>query len=177
MPFARRKTPYDEAALYEYAIGALGRQARAVAELKRLLRQRVTGQENGELLVEMVILRLKDQKYLNDSHFAAAYSSYRREKERFGRLRVITDLKRKGVHGDIIDKAVKASYDGIDEERLARAHLARKRMPKPESAKDAARVFRALMRAGFTSRVGIAILKQWNVDDELLTALETEDAV
>ena len=173
MPLRRRKT-YDESALYEYAVGALARKARSVAELKRLLRQRLPSGEASEAMVEVVIARLKDQKYLNDSAYAAAYSSYRKENQRFGRLRVVSDLKARGVHGDVISKAVTAAYAGADEERLARQYLRRKRLKKPADAKDAARIFRTLMRAGYTSRTIFRILKQWDVEDEVLTALESE---
>jgi len=173
VPFRRRQT-YDEPALYEYAIGALARRARSVAELKRLLRQRLPADEASEAMVEAVVARLKDQKYLNDTAYAAAYSSYRKENQRFGRLRVVSDLKARGVHGDVISKAVGATYAGADEERLARDYLRRKRLKKPEDAKDAARIFRNLMRAGYTSRTIVRILKQWDVEDEVLTALESE---
>jgi len=40
--------------------------------------------------------------------------------------------------------------------------------------KQAARIFRALARAGFPSRVIIPILKKWKVEDETLSALEQE---
>jgi len=173
VPLRRRKT-YDEPALYEYAVGALARKARSVAELKRLLRQRLPAGDASEALVEAVIARLKDQKYLNDSAYAAAYSSYRKENQRFGRLRVVSDLKARGVHGDVISKAVTSAYAGADEEGLARQYLRRKRLKKPADAKEAARIFRTLMRAGYTSRTIIRILKQWDVDDEVLTALESE---
>lgn len=173
MSFARTKIS-DEATLYEYAVGALGRKMRSVAELKRLMRQRLPPGEEGEALVEAVITKLKDQKYLNDSAYAAAYSSYRKENEKFGRLRVVSDLKVRGVHADVIAKAVGSAYAGTNEEKLAREHLRRKRMKKPANAKDAARIFRALARAGFTSRTIIRILKQWDVDDEVLTVLESE---
>jgi regulatory protein len=175
VPFKSRKLS-DAGALYEYAVGALGRKMRSVAELKRLLRQRVTADDNGEALVEAVILTLKEQKYLNDSSYAAAYSSYRKDNERFGRLRVISDLKAKGVHGEVIDKAVSDAYAGSDEEQLARAYLRRKNLKKPADLKQAARIFRALTRAGFASRTILRILKNWEVDDEVLTALETEPA-
>ena len=174
MAFRSRRKTYDEAALYDYAVGALGRKMRSVAELKRLLRQRVTGDENGERLVEAVVARLKEQRYLNDTQFAAAYSSYRRENEKFGKFRVITDLKAKGVHGDVIEKAVAEAYAGSSEERLARAFLARKRLRKPQNEREAARIFRALLRAGFGTRVSLKILRQWDVDDEVLAALESE---
>jgi len=173
VPLRRRKS-YDESTLYEYAVGALARKMRSVAELKRLLRQRLPAGEAGETLVELVIARLKEQKYLNDSAYAAAYSSYRKENQSFGRLRVVSDLKAKGVHGDVISKAVGAAYAGENEEKLAREFLRRKRIKKPADTKDAARIFRALLRAGYASRTIIRILKQWEVEDEVLTALESE---
>jgi regulatory protein len=174
MAFRRSNKTYDEAALYEYAVGALGRKMRTVAELKRLMRQRVARQENGEALMETVVARLKDQKYLNDSQYAASYAGYRKDNEKFGRLRVVSELKAKGVHGDVIEKTVAAAYQDTDEEKLARDFLRRKRLKKPANEKEAARIFRALARAGFGTRTAFRILKRWDVDDEVLTALESE---
>src|ERR1700681_2710953 len=112
MVFSRPRKTESENELYEYAVGALGRRARSVAELKRLLRPRVDADtEYGRTLMELVIRRLKDRGYLNDAQYAAAYSSFRRDNEKFGRRRVITDLKAKGVHGEVIEKAIAAVYD------------------------------------------------------------------
>ncbi len=174
MAFKRPREIADENALYDYAIRSLGRRMRTVAELKRLMRQRVPKDERGHLLVEMVILRLKDQKYLNDTSYAAAYSTLRRDNEKFGKRRVITDLKVKGVHQDVIEQVINEAYSTINEEELARAYLKRKRLTKPTNDKDAARVFRGLMRAGFSVGIAIKVLKNWHVDDELLTALQEE---
>lgn len=174
MPFKRPTPITDESALYEYAIGALSRKMRTVAELKRMLRRRVPQDEAGGILVEMIILRLKEQKYLNDSNYAATYSAFRRDNEKLGPRRVITDLKAKGVHGEVIEKAVEQAYASVDEEAQARAFLKRKRLKKPETNQEAARVFRALMRAGFRSGLGIKILKNWDVDDEVLTMFQEE---
>ena len=174
MSFKRPKEIADENALYDYAVGALGRRMRTVAELKRLMRQRVPKDERGNLLVEMVILRLKDQKYLNDTNYAAAYSSFRRDNEKFGKRRVITDLKVKGVHADVIEKVIDEAYSAVNEEELARAYLKRKRLKKPANEKEATRIFRGLMRAGFGVGVAIKVLKNWQVEDELLTALQEE---
>jgi len=162
----------DENSLYDYAIGALGRKMRSVAELKRLLRNRCT----DPAIIEQVVTRLKDQKYLNDSNYAAAYSSFRRDNEKFGRRRVITGLKAKGVHGDVIEKAIEDAYSGVKEEDLARAYLKRKRLQKPANNKDAARIFRALVRAGFGPGVSVRILKNWDVDEEVLAALQEESS-
>jgi regulatory protein len=170
----QRKTITDESSLYEYAVGALGRRMRSVAELKRLMRGRVPNDELGELLVECVVARLKEQKYLNDSSYAAAYASFRRNNEKLGKRRVITDLKVKGVHANVIEKAVSEAYTGVDEQELARSFLRRKRLAKPSNNREAAKIFRSLMRAGFGAGVAIAILKNWDVDDELITALQEE---
>jgi regulatory protein len=175
MPFPRPRKIDSEDVLYEYAVGALARRMRSVAELKRLLRPRVDADtEYGRTLVELVIRRLKDQGYLNDAKYAAAFSSFRRDNEKFGRRRVITDLKAKGVHGEVIDHAVDSVYEEVNEEKQARDYLHRKRLRKPSNQKDAARIFRQLARAGFGSKTIFAILKKWDVDDETLTALEGE---
>ncbi len=178
MPYsAAKKKLYSEDELYNYAVGALARRMRTVAELKRLLRARVEADtEYGQTLVELIIRRLKDNGYLNDSQYAASFSSLRRDNQKFGRLRVVTDLKAKGVHGDVIDKAVDAAFAGVNEEKQAREYLRRKRLEKPKNQRQAARIFRQLVRAGFSSRTIFAILKRWNVDDETLDALESESA-
>jgi regulatory protein len=175
MAFARPRKLYTEAELYEYAVGALARRSRSVAELKRLLRQRVEADtEFGKTLVELIIVRLKDQGYLNDARYAAAYSSYRRDTEKLGRMRVVTDLKAKGVHSDVIEKAVASVYDDIKEEDLARAYLRRKRLQKPTDQRQTVRIFRHLLRAGFRQKTIFAILKRWDVDEETLSSLEEE---
>jgi regulatory protein len=152
---------------------------RTVAELKRLLRLRAEPNEEGAIAVEVVIAKLKEQKYLNDSRYAASYSQYRQTNEKFGRRRVITDLKAKGVHSEIITQAVDAAYQEVNEEQLARQFLNRKRLKKPQNQRESARIFRMLVRAGFSQGIIFKVLKRWNVDDEVLTALssETEDNV
>jgi regulatory protein len=177
MPFSRpRKRAYSEDELYEYAVGALARRMRTVAELKRLFRARVEDAESeyGQTLIELVIRRLKDRGYLNDSQYAAYFSSLRRDNQKFGRRRVITDLKIKGVHAEVIEKAVDAAFDGVSEEKQAREYLRRKRMVKPKDQKATARIFRQLSRAGFGTKTIFKILKSWDVDEETLTALESE---
>jgi regulatory protein len=179
MAFPRpKKKSYSEDQLYEYAVGALARRMRTVAELKRLMRARVEEAESeyGQTLIELVIRRLKDQGYLNDSQYAASYSSLRRDNQKFGRMRVITELKTHGVHGAVIEKAVEAAYEGVNEEKQARDYLRKKRLQKPKDQKQVARIFRQLARAGFRTKTIMTILKKWDVDDDTLTALESETA-
>ena len=177
MTFSRpKRRHYSEDELYEYAVGALARRMRTVAELKRLMRARVEEPESeyAETLVELVIRRLKDQGYLNDSQYAASYSSMRRDNQKFGRLRVITELKTRGVHSSVIETAIETAYEGVKEDQQVREYLRKKRLQKPKDQKQAARVFRQLARAGFSTKTIFSVLKKWDVDDETLTALEGE---
>src|SRR6202047_816950 len=154
MGFERpKRRSYSEDELYEYAVGALARRMRTVAELKRLMRARIEEAETeyGQTLVELVIRRLKDQGYLNDANYAAAYSSFRRDNDKFGKRRVITELKTRGLHGEVIEKAGESAYEHVSDEKQAREYLRRKRLDQPKSRKEAARVFRQLTRAGFAS--------------------------
>ena len=178
MSFSRaKKKVYTEEELYEYAVRALGRRMRSVAELKRLLRQKVEADtKSGQTLVEMIIRKLKDQGYLNDAKYAAAYSSFRLDNEKFGRMRVVTDLKIRGVHAEVIETAVSAAFNEVNEEKQARAYLERKRLQKPQDQKQTARIFRQLVRAGFRPKTIFTILKKWDVDDEMLSALEGESS-
>ena len=175
MGFGRQRKFENERDLYEYAVGALGRRMRSVAELKRLMRNRVEIEtEIGRTLVELVIRRLKDEGYLSDAKYAEAYSAFRRDNEKYGRRRVITDLKIKGVHGEIIDAAMESTFGKVNEEKQAREYLKRKRLRKPTDKKQAARIFRQLIRAGFGARTIFGILRKWDVDEEVLGEFEAE---
>jgi regulatory protein len=147
---------------------------RTVAEIKRLMRTRAGEQSDCEQLVEAVTARLKAQHYLSDSDYAASYSRNRRDNEKLGSRRVEQDLRARGVHPEVIGRAIGEAYGEIDEEKLAREFVERKRLKQPQQQKEAARIFRMMTRAGFSSRVIFRILREWKIADETLSALEQE---
>jgi regulatory protein len=154
----------DEDSLYNYAVKLLGQQMRTVAEVRRLLRRRVEPDEPGEAKVEAVVVRLQEREYLNDAGYAQDYAKLRQENASFGKRRVQQDLMRKGVQAAVIGKTLEAAYENVNQEELARRHLERKRVKKPANEKEAARVMRMLLRAGFGSGVIYRILKKWDVE-------------
>jgi regulatory protein len=176
MPFARKSAKprafLDEAGLYAYAVRALGRQMRTEADLRRLMKARVEPGENGDAIVAATAARLKDYGFLNDVAFAETYARLRQQNEKFGQRRVRQDLKTKGVPQAIATEAIEARYAGTSEEALARDHLERKRIRKPANEKEIARIMRRLVAAGFSISVIYKILRQWDVPDETLAALE-----
>jgi regulatory protein len=178
MPFGKAKkpfTPLDENALREYAVQSLGRRARSEADLRRLMRAKVEPDENGAARIDKVIARLKEYGYLDDQVFAENYTQLRQQNEKFGARRVQQELNRKGIAKQTIADTIEAKYSEINEETLAREHLDRKRIRKPENEKETARVMRRLVAAGFSVGVIYKILRQWDVPEESLTALESLD--
>jgi regulatory protein len=172
-----RKPPasLDDHGLYNYAVRLLGQQMRTVTEVKRLLRRRVEPGETAAARIDAVIARLKEHRYLNDTAYAQDYAKLRQENASLGQRRVQQDLMRKGVPADVIAKTLGAAYEGVSEEELARRHLERKRIRKPAGEKEAARVARLLMRAGFSMGAIVRILKKWDVDEAALATLETAE--
>ena len=175
MPFGRPKKqsdPLNEAALHEYAVKSLGRRMRSVSELRRLMQAKVEREESGAAKIDKVIARLKEYGYLDDTAFAENYTQLRQQNEKFGQRRVRQELGRKGIAQQTISDTIEQKYAEVSEEALARQHLERKRIRKPENEKETARVMRRLVTAGFSTGVIYKILRQWEVPDETLAVLD-----
>ena len=136
------------------------------------MKRRVEAGEDGEANIARVVARLKEYGYLDDVAFAETYARLRQENEKLGVRRVRQDLQQKGVQSELIAETLDARYGHTNEEALAREHLERKRIRKPETPQETARVMRRLVTAGFSTGVIYKILRQWDVPDEALTALE-----
>jgi regulatory protein len=179
MPFQRKSAkprPFlDASGLYNYAVKALGRQMRSEADLRRLMMKRAEPGEAGEATIAQALTRLREHGYLNDAAFAETYARLRQQNDKLGQRRVRQDLQQKGVHADLIAETLDARYGQTNEEVLAREHLERKRIRKPENPKETARIMRRLVTAGFSTGVIYKILRQWDVPDEALAALDNLD--
>jgi regulatory protein len=169
---AKPKPLLDANGLYDFAVKALSRHMRSEAELRRLMKPRVEPGERGEAALAAALTRLREHGYLDDAAFAETYARLRQQNDKLGQRRVRQDLQQKGVASTLITDTVEARYAGTSEEALAREHLERKRIRKPENEKETARVMRRLVAAGFSTGVIYKILRQWNVPDEALAALD-----
>jgi len=174
LPFSPKKPrpPLDEAALFDYAVKALGRRMRTEAELRKLLHTRVEPEESGAAKIHTVVTRLCEYGYLSDTSYAETYTRLRQENDKFGERRVRQDLKQKGVPEAILEEAITARYGQTDEAALARQFLERKRLKPPQDQKETARIMRRLIMAGFSAGTIRKVLSTWKVDDESLLALD-----
>src|SRR5665213_1410339 len=167
-----QRKPLGEAALFDYAVAALGRRMRTERELRRLMTARVGQGEAGGRATDAVVSRLKEMKYLSDVRFAANYTRVRKEDQKLGRRRVEQDLMVKGVPRGIIQKQVGEAYADVDELKLVREYVERKRMARPEGQKEQARAMGRLLRAGFASSTVWKLLREWGVEAEEVEAEE-----
>jgi regulatory protein len=145
---------------------------RTEADLRRLMKARVEPGERGDAAVEATLARLREHGYLDDAAFAETYARLRQENEKFGVRRVRQDLQQKGVESELIAETLEARYGQTNEEALAREHLERRRLRKPQNEKETARIMRRLVAAGFSTGVIYKILRQWDVPDEALAVLD-----
>ena len=160
----RKSEPLDEPALYQYAVRALGRQMRSVAELKRLMGRRVEPGEQGDGKISAVVTRLMEQHYLDDPAFASTYTRLRQENQGFGKRRVQQELTRKGIQSELVTSAIETAYAQVSEEDLVRRYVARKRIEKPQDDKQTARLVRRLVGAGFSFATITKLLKTWDIE-------------
>ena len=139
---------------------------RTERELRRILQTGAEPGSAGEQAIDAVVGRLKELKYLSDVRFAATYTRVRKEDQKLGRRRVEQDLTAKGVPRGIVAKQVGEAYADVDELKLAREYVERKRMAKPDGQKEQARAMGRLMRAGFSSGTVWKLLREWGVEAE-----------
>jgi regulatory protein len=179
MPFksksAKPRAFLSEAGLYAYGVKSLSGQMRSEADLRRLMKARVEPGERGEAAIAAALARLREHGYLDDAAYAEAYARLRQQNEKFGVRRVRQDLQQKGVNTELIAETLEARYGQTNEETLAREYLEHKRLRKPENEKETARIMRRMVGAGFSTGVIRKILRQWDVPDEALSALDNLD--
>ena len=162
----KQREPLGEAALFDYAVGALARRMRTERELRRLMAARAEAGDAGARAMDAVVARLKEMKYLSDVRFAATYTRVRKEDQKLGRRRVQQDLAMRGVPRGIAEKQLSEAYADVDELKLAREYVERKRMAKPLNEKEQARAMGRLLRAGFSSATVWKLLREWGVEAE-----------
>lgn len=160
----RQREPLTEDELFEYAVGSLSRRMRSVRDLRRLMGLRVEAGSAGEAMMDRVVGRLEQLRYLSDDRFARDFVRLRRENQAHGRRRVQQDLTAKGIAKPLVAQAISEAFDEGDELAEARRYAERKRLQQPTDQKGTARIMGRLLRAGFASRTVWRLLREWKID-------------
>jgi regulatory protein len=146
VPFKSRQVE-TEAALYEVALRALMRRAHSVSEMKKLLARRT----DNQLLLQVVMARLKESGQLDDQRYAQQFIRQRKEIRHQGRFRIASELRARGVPDRHIDLALSQAADPEADRASIRNRIERKlKSWRGEiNAPKLASLYRSLLRAGF----------------------------
>ncbi len=169
----RRPRRLDAASLWEYALKLLTGRAYSTGELREKLRRRAEREED----VDGVLSRLKQSGYLDDKRYAESYAASRLSGEKFGRTRVIRDLRQHRVAPALAERTVEKVYRDVDEEALIEEWIRHKyRTAEREGLfadrKDLGAAYRRLTRAGFRSGEILKVLKRFAKNPDLLDGFE-----
>jgi regulatory protein len=145
--FGKQRKLDSEDELYDVAVRALARRAHSVSEMQKLLARRA----DDELLIRVVLARLRENGQLDDARYAKQFVRQRTEIRRQGKYRIARDLRSRGVADEHIEAAAAESAGQTDETALVRQRIERKlKLTRGEvDERKIASLYRSLMRAGF----------------------------
>ena len=169
----RKKRRLDAAALWSYALKILSARAYSTGELREKLRLRAEHAAD----IDELLARFKDHGYLNDQRYAESFAAARLANDKFGRTRVIQDLRQHRVAPALAERTVRKVYQDVEEEALIEEWIRRKyRLASRDNLfqedKDLAAAYRRLLRAGFRSGEIIRVLKRFARNPDLLDSFE-----
>jgi len=173
MPAPRRPRKLAAQELFEYAVKCLAARTYSTGDLTAKLRLRAADPAD----VPAAIARLKDIGYLNDRHFAETFAAARVANDGFGRIRVLTDLRKHRIPGELAEEAVTQALDGKSETELIEAWIERRMANQSlDDERKLAAAFRKLRRAGFATAPILQALKKRAAQPELLDDFPEEEA-
>jgi regulatory protein len=163
----------DDDGLWTYALRLLAARSYSTGEIREKLRRRAESTSD----IDAVLGRLKDSGYLDDRRFAENFAASRLSTEKFGRTRVLQDLRQRRVAPALADRAVRQVYQNVNDEKLIEEWIQRKYRLAPREGlfredKDLAAAYRRLLRAGFRTGDIVRVLKHFAKDPDLLDSFE-----
>jgi regulatory protein len=140
-----------EQELYASALRALMRRAHSIHQMKEYLHPRAEDKD----LVAIVIARLRELNYLDDTRFAAEFARQHASFRKQGRFRIARELRARGVPDPYIDAALDSVFAETDEAASVRARIKRK-LAHVRGALDQRKIaslYGSLLRAGFSADI------------------------
>ena len=148
--------PDDLAAAEATALRVLGGAAQSAAGLQRRLEQRGYSAPAAAGAVE----RCRELGYINDASLAESVAA-RHRRSHHGRMRIVADLRARGVDAEAISGATEALAAGEQDEAVAAARALFERLHRRGAVDDRSRrkIGAALQRRGFSGDVIVRALR------------------
>lgn len=145
-PFRRSADAYELA-----AVRYLARRERTEAQVEAFLARAGASAS----CIRSLLSRFRERGYLDDDAYAARWAQARLARQPMGPARLEAELLAKGFDRHTAAKAVRRTYDGLDQRELARTLLARRLGRTAEE----------------TRRRGASLLRRYGFDEDLIEEL------
>jgi regulatory protein len=132
---------------YVDALKMLGR--RELSE--KQVRQRLARREHDEDAIDAAVVRLKEERAIDDLRVAGAIARTSTSVKRRGRVRVRREIEKAGISATIARHAIESTFDELDEDDLLERALVKRLRGGTVglSQSDRARLYRHLIAQGF----------------------------
>lgn len=141
------------------AVKLLAAKPRSVGELReRLLEKGWTNQE----IVEAVIEKLSDYKYLDDKQYASDLAVSKLRQQPQGRRRLKQTLSQKKLDKETVDQAIASAFEKVPETDLIDRAIERqlRLKGKPETRDELKKFYDHLLRRGFSYDLIISRMRE-----------------
>ena len=137
------------------AIKLLAAKPRSVAELRERLLERLW---TNEEIVDDVVEKLKEYKYLDDEQFARDVAVSKLRQKPQGKRRLQQAMSQKKLDRETVDQAILSAYEKLPEEELINIAIEKRIRLKglPGTREDEKKFYDHLMRLGF----GYGLIKE-----------------
>lgn len=130
------------------AVKLLAAKPRSVGELRERLLEKLW---TDETIVDGVIEKLKEYKYLDDAQFSADLAAAKLRQKPQGKRKLRQSLSRKQLSKENIENAIDSAFEKMPEDELIDQAIERRlRLKgKPETREDTKKFYDHLLRQGF----------------------------
>ena len=114
------------------------------------LREKLVAKGYIEEQIEDTIEFLKNYGYIDDGRYASHFTQDAINLKKWGKIRIRTELLRKGIDREIVDFAIEDAFSEIEDDRVLAQMQLRFKDSDFGNIKERTRIFNFFMRRGFT---------------------------
>jgi|ERR1043166_6451516 regulatory protein len=130
------------------AVRLLAAKPRSIGELRQRLLEKLW---TNESIVDAVIEKLKEYKYLDDEQFASDLAVSKLRQKPQGKHRLRQSLSQKKLSKETMETAIDRAFEKLPEEKLIEQAIERRLRSRgrPDTREDAKKFYDHLLRRGF----------------------------
>ena len=127
------------------------------------IRRHLSSRRFGKDAIDRTLGTLERLGYINDETLAMRYAAWALVRRPMARVRLVTELVRRGVDRNTIERALDESWGAEEEEAALERAIARatRGLHHPIDRRQRMRVMSYLRRRGFSSSQALAAINSW----------------